>query len=124
MDPRGGLTHCASGCVPRRPCGRVSAAIAEAVALTQASLAAGERMTFVVDNLGTVNRARAILADVQKRPKDVPTLLRAAEWFEALDDDQMTGDAPPGEHHHDPLEDDENNGRGRALRGPSAPKTH
>ena len=52
-------------------------------------------MTFIVDNLGTVSRARAILADVQKKPLDVLSLLRAAEWFETLDENQGAEDDTP-----------------------------
>ena len=81
--------------MPRRQCGRVPSALAEAVALSQACLVAGPRTTFIVDNLGTVNRARAILADVQKKPLDVPGLLRAAAWFEALDKNLSAGDDTP-----------------------------
>ena len=74
----------AAGMVPRRAGGAMSTALAEAIALAQAATAAGPKATFVVDNLGTVNRARAIVADLKGNGNDVPGLLIESERHERL----------------------------------------
>ena len=58
--------------------------MAEAAALAAAAEAAGHAVTFIIDNLGTVNRARAILADVKGAVHEVAALIRKAEALEEL----------------------------------------
>ena len=58
--------------------------MAEAAALAEAAKAAGRAVTFIVDNLGTVSRGRAILADVKGNTEYIPGLIRTTEMLEAL----------------------------------------
>ena len=56
-----------------------STALAAAPALVQAANACGAGAIFVVDNLGVVNRARAVLASIQGTSDQVPAFVIAAE---------------------------------------------
>ena len=57
----------------------MSTALAEATALAEVAEAAGEHVTFIVDNLCTVNRARAILANLKGDAAALRRLLQNAE---------------------------------------------
>ena len=98
----------------------MSTALAEATALAQAALAAGLRATFVVDNIGTVNRARASLADLKGDTAGLPGMLRNAERLEIIDDTEGADEAGDYPDHVDPLQDADRHGRPSPLIGPSA----
>ena len=80
-------------------------------------------MTFIVDSLGTICRARAILADVKGNADAIPELLRTAERLEALSEegDEGEGDQELRDRPDTPAEEPDH-GRPRALLGPTGAK--